>query len=333
MRYADYAGAEQATAVLEQQLDGPWAWTRDQVTPSDCIVPLGDTGLKEVRSMAETIEANPLPAILRHPDQFEIPALRKVMARAKRRLTEAPGIAVIDRLPLDELEDDTAAAISWTLGQLISRPVAQKWDGTMLFDVTDTGATFGYGVRGSITTVELVFHTDNASGLMQPDYVGLLCRYPAKEGGVSRFCSLYSVHNRMLEKYPELLPRLYRPLLWDRQAEHGPDEPKVSRAPMFQWDGKRLISRANTNLNEKGYQIAGEEMDGETRAAIDAVNEVSTADELWFELAIERGQIQYLNNIEVAHYRSDFTDHENPEFKRHLVRTWHRDRGGPAFHG
>lgn len=137
----------------------------------------------------------------------------------------------------------------------------------------------------------------------------------------------------MLEQYPDLLPRLYRPFLWDRQAEHGPDEPKVSRASMFQWDGERLISRANTNLNEKGYQIAGEEMDAETRAAIDAVNEVSTADELWFELPVERGQIQYLNNIEVAHYRSEFTDHENPAFKRHLVRTWHRDHGSPAFHG
>ena len=27
--------------------------------------------------------------------------------------------------------------------------VAQKWDGTMVYDVTDTGKKFGYGVRGS----------------------------------------------------------------------------------------------------------------------------------------------------------------------------------------
>ena len=122
--------------------------------------------------------------------------------------------------------------------------------------------------RGSYTNVELVFHTDNASGVAQPAYVGLLCHYPAVEGGLSRFCSMYTVHNAMLERHPEHLARLYEPLLWDRQAEHAQGNDKVRRAPMFRWNGQRLEVRANTNLNEKGYQVAGEEMDTVTRAAI-----------------------------------------------------------------
>jgi hypothetical protein len=88
------------------------------------------------------------------------------------------------------------------LGQLIAAPVAQKWDGTMIYDVTDTGRQFGYGVRGSWTNVELSFHTDNAFGVAPPDYVGLLCLMPAREGGISRFCSLYTVHNEMLRRHP-----------------------------------------------------------------------------------------------------------------------------------
>jgi len=319
--------------MLEKPITDARAWTRDTVNPQDCIIPLGKAELEEISTMAEVIEAEPLPIILRHPDQFEIPALRAAMAMAKRQVDEGIGVAVLDRLPMDDLAKDTAVAISWVLGHLMGRPVAQKWDGTMLYDVTDTGAKFGYGVRGSYTNVELVFHTDNASGAAMPSYVGLLCHYPAVEGGLSRFCSLYTVHNRMLERYSDELDRLYRPLPWDRQAEHSQGGDKISRAPMFNWDGERLKVRANTNLNEKGYQVAGEEMDGETRAAIDAVIDISNADELWFELPVERGQMQFLNNAEVAHYRSDFIDHDDPAFKRHLVRTWHRDWGRQTFDG
>ena len=44
---------------------------------------------------------------------------------------------------------------------------------------------------------------------------------------------------------------------------------------------------------------------------------------LWMEFTIERGQLQYLNNWEVAHYRSEFKDGAGQ--KRHLVRLWFRD--------
>ena len=71
----------------------------------------------------------------------------------------------------------------WILGQLIATPVAQKWDGTVIYDVTDTGRQSGYGVRGSWVNVELSFHTDNAFAVAPPDYVGLLCRCPHANAG------------------------------------------------------------------------------------------------------------------------------------------------------
>ena len=76
-----------------------------------------------------------------------------------------------------------------------------------------------------------------------PAYVGLLCIHPAREGGVSRFCSLVAVHDRLLDARPRLLSRLYRPMLWDRQAEHADGAPKVAVAPMFRWEDRRLTVR------------------------------------------------------------------------------------------
>ena len=54
--------------------------------------------------------------------------------------------------------------------------------------------------------------------------------------------------------------------------------------------------------------------------------------ELWVEFTIERGQIQYLNNREFAHSRTDFRDAAEPNRKRHLLRVWTREEGRRTFH-
>ena len=169
-----------------------------------------------------------------------MPALRALMEDVAGALDRGPGVAVVDRLGLDELDVVKARSIYWVLSQLIAGPVAQRWDGTMLYDVRDTGEPYSYGVRGSYTNVELLFHTDNAFAVAPPDYVALLCLRPAREGGVSRFCSIASVHNRMLERHPGALERLYRCVLWDRQAEHAPGAPRITRAPVFRYDDGAL---------------------------------------------------------------------------------------------
>ena len=324
---------EQCRTVLSRSHRDPRAWTAAEIEPHECILHLGDDARGELRDMAEAMRRSPLPILLRAPTQFGIRALREVMTRAKTLLDGRPGVAVVDRLALDDLDLDTAKAIFWVLGQLVGRPVAQRWDGTMLYDVRDTGRAFGYGVRGSYTNVELVFHTDNAFALSQPHYVGLMCLHPAMEGGVSRFCSLHALHDAMLQRYPRELERLYRPMIWDRQAEHAPDQPKTLLAPMFSHGDGELRARVNVSLVRKGYAVAGVELDAELESALAALEEIAADGALWFELPIERGQLQYLNNRQIVHYRSRFTDYPEPDRKRHLVRTWHRDEGLPTYDG
>ena len=308
-------------------------WLADEITDRLWRIELPQPALDEIARLARFIQHNPLQMLQRRIEDVSIPACRKLMARMKSILDDGVGFAVLDRLPVDEFPVETLVEIYWILGQCIGRPVAQKWNGQMIYDVQDTGEEFSYGVRGSHTTVELLFHTDNAFALMVPDYVGLLCRNPAKSGGVSRFCSLYSVHQRMMEKYPELLARLYQPMLFDRQNEHREGAEPVCLAPYFSWRGDRLFARANSSLVRKGYDVSGETMDDALCEALDAIDEISTSEDLWFESPLQRGQIQYLNNHEVGHYRSEFEDFAEPEHKRHLYRLWHREAGAPGYDG
>ena len=183
------------------------------IETGDWLVEITPEALTEIERLALFFTDNPLPLLHRRLDQFDLPACRALMTQMKSILDDGVGFAVLDRLPMEALPIDTLVEVYWVLGQCIGRPVAQKWNGQMIYDVCDTGADYAYGTRGSHTSVELVFHTDNAFARMLPDYVGLLCRNPAKSGGVSRFCSLYSVHQRLLQQYPGQLARLYQPML------------------------------------------------------------------------------------------------------------------------
>ncbi len=289
--------------------------------------------MSELDALSAHIARNPLPLVLRDARDVELPALERCMHAVNRLLDGVPGVAVIDRLPLDDIDLDSAQALFWVIGQFVGRHVAQKWDGNMLYDVRDTGQRYGYGVRGSYTNVELVFHTDNAFAIAPPERVGLMCVHPAREGGVSRFCSLASVHDRLLAHDPSALERLYRSMYWDRQAEHAPDAPAVLYAPMFHRDQQRLVTRMNVSLVRKGYAVAGEPIDDELEHALGALERITADPALWFELPIERGHLQFLNNVSIAHYRSEFVDFDDPRRKRHLVRSWHRDWGRVTYDG
>lgn len=322
-----------SVTMLDYVVQGPRAWTRHTVEATHWTVQLADRAVAEIDAMVDTMRHAPLPMLLRTPGQFELSACGHAMAQIKTNLTDKMGLAVLDGLPLDRLTQDEAAAVYWVLGGLLAMPVATKWDGTMLYDVTDTGRRFGYGVRGSWTNVELSFHTDNAFGVTLPSYVSLLCFYPALEGGVSRFCSLYAVHNELLRAQPRLLRRLYAPAYFDRQAEHAPDAPKVSWAPTFCYDGQRLTARLSPGLIRRGYQMVGKSMDNELSEALEVLETVLNHPDLGVEFTVQRGQIQYLNNLECAHYRSTFTDHPNPALKRHMVRMWYREDGRRSYDG
>ncbi len=308
-------------------------WLAPEIGEADWLLELPADARAEIDRLADFLADNPLPLLQRRLEDHALPACRALMTRMKAILDDGVGFAVIDRLPMDDYPIETMLEIYWLFGQCIGRPVAQKWNGQMIYDVTDTGAAYTYGTRGSHTAVELVFHTDNAFARMVPDYVGLLCRRPAKSGGVSRFCSLYSVHERMREGYPAELERLYRPMLFDRQKEHRDGAPPVCLAPYFSWRDGRLFARANSSLVRKGYEVAGEPMDERLAAALDAIDTVCADADLWYEAPLERGQIQYLNNHEVGHYRSAFEDFDGPERKRHLYRLWHRAAGSTSYDG
>ena len=312
------------------------AWTRDTIQPADWTVPLPAAALAELRAVLAELRRAPLPTFLLDPADFALDACRTAMAEVRRVTREGAMFAVLDRLPVAEMNRDETIQLYWLLSSLLSRPVAQKLNGQMFFDVRDTGAKLkpGSGIRPTVTNVDLRFHNDNSYNESPPDYVCLLCLHPAKEGGVSQVMSVATVHNALQQRFPELMDRLYRPFWYDRHAEHHANEPTTFAAPIFE-RGEDGTVKARLALSEilAGYELRGERMDNETASALAAVQSVFDQPELRVELDFEPGQIQYVNNRATGHARTEFVDHPEPERRRHLVRLWLRDHGGRAYRG
>ena len=323
------------TTPLLSSIEGPGAWRRRDLRDDDFRIDLSAACLDEIRRAADEMQRYPLPTILRRPDEFAMPHCATAMARVRAILDCGVRFALVDRLPVGELAAEQATAIYWLLAAMVARPVAQKLDGAMIYDVHDTGraALPGSGVRPDQTNIELKFHNDNSYNTTPPDYVALLCLRPAKSGGHSRVVSFHTVHNELLARRPDLLPRLYRPFRFDRQREFHPGEAPVFSAPVFETAGDELRARFSAHQIRGGYTLSEEPIDGDGAAALAAMLDIFDDDTLSADFDLEPGQIQFVHNRAVGHSRSAFEDHPEPGRRRHLVRLWLRDRGRRAYAG
>ena len=321
-------------SLRHEPIEGPSVWVGRNVRPEDYRVELTSASLDEIHRAVDEMRVYPLPTIVLRPDDFAMPACRKQMARVRHILDHGVRFAIVDRLPVAELDASEATAVYWLLSSMVSRPVAQKLDGTLVYDVLDTGqeALPGSGVRPDKTNIEIRFHNDNAYNNTPPDYVGLLCWRQAMSGGHSRVISFHTAHNALLARHPNKLPRLYQPFWFDRQREYRAGEPPIFSAPVFE-NTAAVKARFSVHQINSGYAMRGEPIDSEGAAAIAAMFEIVEEDGLSVDFDLEPGQMQFVDNRALGHSRTAFVDYSEPDRKRHLVRLWMRDAGRRAYPG
>jgi alpha-ketoglutarate-dependent taurine dioxygenase len=308
---------------------GPRRWRRDDLAPEDWLINLPKSCWPELDEVARAVRADQPSIISLRAGRFDLSACTKIMAAVRRQLTDGIGFAVLDRVPVERYGTAENQAIAWMLAQLLGQVVAQKRDGTRLYDVRDSGKALAHGVRRSVTNLEQQFHTDGGWLAKPPHFVGLFCVQPAASGGHSRCASLVTAQDELGARAPELLERLYAPFWWDRQAEHDPADVAWSEHPVFETNGS-LIARYYDDYVHKGYALKGAVLDAAGTAALAALREIVEAPDSWLEFRLASGHFQYLNNRQIAHSRTAFRD---DGAKRHLLRLWNRDEGSPELEG
>lgn len=318
--------------VFEGEIEAARAWTNAEVTEDRWRVPMPQQVLDEISAAIEILRKNPLDTRLLSPTDYPLDACRAFMRQVEQLLANDLGVVVLDRLPIDRYSKDEMTAVYWLLSSMIARPVAQAYDGRVLYDVLDTGKSTDTRVRADITGAELYWHSDYGFNF-PPPYIGLLVLRTAREGGVSSAASMLIAHNLLQQRAPHLLRRLYQPFYSNRQGEHPEGDPVTHFYPVFEYDGTTVRARFNKRLLYKGYELMGERLDELGAEALEAMHNLMSEPEHHFSFTLEPGQIQYMNNFSIAHRRTKYHDYDDPDQKRHLVRIFLRNEGRRSYMG
>jgi alpha-ketoglutarate-dependent taurine dioxygenase len=246
------------------------------------------------------------------------------LGSVRRELDHGRGFVILDRLPVGRISDRKAIGVYWLIGQLLGEPVAQNVQGTLLYDVRDSGQPLFQGARFSVTNYESSFHTDNSFGDTVVDYVGLLCLKTAKSGGISQVVSGLSALEALRREYPEALDALCQPFHVDRRGGVREGEAPTALRPAIEMEHSATepVFRYLRYWIEAGHEKAGLALTPSQRDALDRLDEVLSRPALRAEFSLEPGQIYFINNRWILHNRTAFEDYPDPERRRHLVRLW-----------
>ena len=308
--------------VLREPVTDARAWTAATVGPPDAWhFAVSDDCVSELRSYLTGLERDGRPLTEIQVDEA-LPVCRRAIQPLRAALVSGRGFVVVDGVPMAAGDRDVARTVYWLLGQLIGEPFEQDIEGTLLYDVRDTGESVTTGSRFSATNAESSFHTDNAFGPRLPDIVGLLCLQTAKSGGQSQLLSAHSVHNALLRYSPDVLETLYGPFLFDRRGQIADGESPVSEHPVFHWDGRELTQRYMHYYIEVGHHRLQRPLTREQTSALDALQSVLREPDLRVEFELQRGQMLFTNNRWILHNRTAFEDSEDVDQRRHYLRLW-----------
>ena len=308
-----------------------FAWKRADLEDGGGYVSLTGAVEAELDRVADAVAGRGLDAGMPDAAEFDLRETARLMADIRDRIFAGIGFAVLDRLPVERWGVPETRSIAWLMTGLLGPIVEQKLGGTRIYDVQDKGKKLAHGVRRSITNLEQEFHTDGGWLFGTPEIAVLACLRQAKQGGMSRVSSLATAHDQLLEQAPDLLEQLYKPLWWDRQAEHAQGEPPCSRRPIFESRGNGIEARYYDDYVKQGHRLMRSPLDDRMLAALDALRAAIETPAHCFDFYLTPGQIEFVNNRVVAHARTRFENANGADQGRHLIRLWVRRTGGTAL--
>ena len=240
------------------------------------------------------------------------------------------GLYRLRGFPIERYDQDALKAFFLSFGDHLGIPVSQNLKGERLNAIEDEGADANeYGVIGkeaagsgfrssrarAFSSAALRFHTDRC------DVVGLFCARQAKRGGHSKIASAVAIHNAMLARRPDLLEELFTDYPRSRFGEELKDASEHYMLPVFTAkDGKFATHYSRTYVEAAQLNPAVPRLRPEQDEALDLLAEL--AQELCYEMTLQPGDIQLLNNHVLYHARDPYEADAASGGHRLLYRVW-----------
>lgn len=303
------------------------AWRADTVdVSSSWYYPLPDSSFTALHRSARENRSGSQSLTTIRLSQDQLAECKQAIRPVLDALEFGRGFAIIDRIPMERCSPEEAQLVYWLVGQLLGEPFEQNVQGTLLYDVRDTGKSLSEGARFSVTNYESSFHTDNSFGDDVLDYVGLLCLNTAKSGGLSQVVSGYAVYEELLQNHPPTLELLCRPFHVDRRGGMREGDAPTVQYPVIHKTGDDVLVRYLRYWIEVGHEKAKQPLTNDQVKALDTLDQVLKRPEFRVDFSLAPGQMFFINNRWILHNRTAFEDYAEPERRRHYVRLWLKSR-------
>jgi hypothetical protein len=304
---------------MREPVISPAGWRAGDIDPNGkwqrpLSVPERDDLLRMVDAVRNT--GKPMLELTR--DDAPLGRFGAVLDEMIRDLEHGPGFMLIRGLPTDRFSVEDNRLLFWAIGTHLGVARPQGKASQLMSDVRDTGGQYrGVGGRGYNTSAELDYHVDGS------DIVGLLCLKTARTGGKSRLSSSVAIHNEILRRDPGLIDLLYETFPQNRQNEHAPDEANWYNAPIYsQQDGHFAARYTRNHIRSSQLLDDPPRLTARQHEALDLIQMLAESPEFSFDMWLEPGDLQFVNNHVLVHSRTRYEDHEAPQDKRHLLRLW-----------
>ncbi len=314
--------------MTARPIRGPEAWHgKDLARSTDWIRHLSSAEIEELDAALRAVQRRGLGWRDITRDDFPLPRFALTLEEVSRELEHGRGFVLLRGLPVERYTEDELRQLYWGLGTHLGTARHQNAHGELLGEVRDEirryGAVREVAMAGEPRTSRskarssgpLRFHTDRC------DVVGLLCVRKARAGGLSKIVSSVAVHNAILERRPDLHALLGQPYYRSRQGEETGGERQCYALPVFGVRDGRFTSQYSRTFVEAAQRIP--EVPRLTPAQDEALDLLAAvAEELCLPMALELGDMQFLNNHVMYHARAAYEDEAAPDQDRLLLRLW-----------
>ena len=318
----DTAGVPTANDVVELETHANWRAT-DVGDADDWtlrLTPAHHAELDHALATARSVTDEVLDVTA---DDFPLPTLGPLLADVVEELVNGRGFARIAALDVERVGAEDASWMYWGIGMHLGEPWPQNAKGHLLGDVRDQGkAPDDPTARGNeIGGHGLGFHSDGS------DLVGLMCIDAGASGGESLVANALGAYNELVRTRPDLAAVLFQPLPYDFRGEQREGSRPYYDVPPFSRctgpSGDRLFVRyIRPYIQASQRHPDAPRLTAEQVEAMDAYDALVNDPDNRVEMALQPGDIQFVNNYHVLHGRRSYVDDVPAGRVRWLKRLW-----------
>lgn len=280
------------------------------------IFPLDADASRDIAEASRAAVRAGKPLLDYRREDFDFGRATAVLDQAFHQAKHGRGMSLVRNLPRDVLSEQEYELMTWGIGlhQGVARP--QGKGSQYISPVRDVGVDYRSATgRGYSSNSELDYHTDRS------DVIVLSCYNKAASGGMSMVVSTAAAYDRFVERHPQLVEYLRRPVHFSRQGESRPgQEPTFVHPVVTEADGRRFV-RWNRNRARTAQDLPGvPRMDPEHWKVMDLFDEVLHEPDIEYTMYLQPGDMQILDGNATLHARTDYVD--DPANKRLMFRLW-----------